>query len=268
MADEADRGRYLTRQDLEAVIQRAVELETETGSAVPELSEQDVLRIAGEVGLSEANVRRALAEHQAGGGGDLLVERGWITGLCGSGLVETKRQVLRPADEVRLELESHFQANESLRLVRRTSSASLWEPDRGIVASVMRGLDVFGRGYQLAKNSQAVELDVVPLSDESCQVSLTTDLGSQRAGWFWGLGVGAGVPLAALASVVVVEVSELPNLLAVLSPGILGVTVSFARAGYRRSVEKMRLTLDGLLDRIEHDEPLEPPRPAWRDLLK
>jgi hypothetical protein len=48
----------------------------------------------------------------------------------------------------------------------------------------------------------------------------------------------------------------------------LAGTISLARAGYRRAVEQMRLVLDGLLDRVEHDEPLAVPRPSWRDLLK
>ncbi len=266
MADGAEGGRYLTRQDLEALIQRAAELESETGT-VPELSEQDVVRIASDVGLSESSIRRALAEYR-GSGGELLVDRGWLTKAVGSGLVQATRRVPRPADEVRLEMESHFQSNESLRLVRRTHATSLWEPDRGLVPSLLRGLDVFGRGYELAKKTHAVELDVVPLGDESCQVTLTTDFRGQRAGWFWGLGIGAGVPLAFGATAVIAGSVEIPNALAVLSPAFVVGSMALARSAYRRAVAKLRLVLDGLLDRVEHDEPLEPPRPAWRDLLK
>jgi hypothetical protein len=56
--------------------------------------------------------------------------------------------------------------------------------------------------------------------------------------------------------------------LALLSPAFLVATVSLARAGYRRAVDRMRLVLNGVLDRVEHDEPLERERPSWRDLLK
>lgn len=268
--DEPGRGRYLTRRDLETVIRRAAELEIETGSSVPELSEADVLRIASEAGLSESNVRRALAEHQLAAG-DLLSERGWVSRLCGNGLVTTTRIVPRPADEVRMEIESHLQGNESMRLVRRTATGSLWEPDRGLVASLMRGLDVFGRGYDLAKRSRAIELQVIPVSEESSQVCVTSDLGNERAGWFWGLGIGAGAPLAMVTIGVILGAPELegvPRALAALAPGWFVATISLARAGYRRGVEKMRLVMDGLLDRVEHDEPLEPQRPSWRDLLK
>jgi hypothetical protein len=262
-------GRYLTRQDLETVIRRAAELEVERGSAVPELSETDLLRIASEVGLSEESVRRALAEHRATAGGDtLLAEHGSVSRLCGPGLVTAIRTVSRPAEEVRRRLESHFAAGESLRLVRRTGSSSLWEPDRGVVASVMRGLDVLGRGYQLAKKARAVELRVVPITESSSRVVLTADLGGGRAEWFWGLGVAAGGAAVAAASVFIVGLPSAPDAAALGTPALLALTIFLARAGYRRALERMRLVLDGLLDRIEHDEALEPPRPSWRDLLR
>jgi hypothetical protein len=266
MADDAGGGHYLTRQDLEALIQRASELDSETGK-VPELSETDVVRIASDVGLSEGSIRRALAEYR-GGGGELLADHGWLTKVVGSSLVKATREVPRPAEEVRLELENHFQSNESLRLIRRTRGTSLWEPDRGLVSSLLRGLDFSGRGYQLAKKTQAIELDVVPLGEESCHVSLTTDFRSQRAGWFWGLGIGAGVPLAFGTTAVIAGSLDIPNALTALSPAFVVASMALARSGYQKAVGKLRLVLDGLLDRVEHDEPLEPPRPAWRDLLK
>jgi hypothetical protein len=264
---ESGGGRYLTRRDLEAVIRRAAELESSGGNAVPELSEADVVRIAQEVGLSEANIRRALAEHH-GVGDRLLAERGWISRLCGPGLVTASRTVSRSAEEVKAELENHFQSNQSLTLVRRTQYTSLWEPDKSVVASVVRGLDVFGRGYQLAKRGRAVELRVVPLSDDSCQVALTSDLGNERAGWFWGFGVAVGMPLSWVWLMFILQGAVIPDPWLLATPGIIVTTVALARAGYRRGVEKMRLILDGLLDRLEHDEPLEPVRPSWRDLLK
>lgn len=265
--DEAG-GNYLTRQDLEALIRRATELEAEAGKA-PELSEADVLRIAAEVGVSEINIRRALAEHRASSTtGMLLVERGWASRLCGPGLVTSSRIIDRPAEAVRQEIEGHFLSNESLRLVRRIKTGSLWEPESGVVASLMRGFDLLGKGYQLAKKGQAVELRVTPLSEGSSQVSLTIDLGNDRAGWFWALGVGLGAPFTLVAIGVVAALPEIPNLAIGLSPVFLAGTIGLARAGYRRSVEKMRLVLDGLLDRVEHEEPLSSPRPSWRDLLR
>jgi hypothetical protein len=264
---ESGGGRYLTRQDLEAVIRRAAELESSGGSAVPELSEADVVRIAQDVGLSEANIRRALAEYSSGSE-VLLADRGLISRLCGPGLVTASRAIPRSAAEVSAELENYFQSSQSLQLVRRIQYTSLWEPDKSVVASVVRGLDVFGRGYKLAKRGRAVELRVLPLSDESCQVTVTSDLGNERAGWFWGFGAGLGVPLTGVWLMFILEGSLIPDPWLLATPGIIATTVALARVGYRRGVEKMQLVLDGLLDRLEHDEPLEPRRPSWRDLLR
>ena len=128
--------------------------------------------------------------------------------------------------------------------------------------------DVFGRGYKLAKRGRAVQLRVVPLSEESCQVALTSDLGNERAGWFWGFGVAVGVPMTWVWLMFIMEGGIIPDPWLLATPAIIAGTVALARLGYRRGVEKMRLTLEGVLDRLEHDEPLEPPRPAWRDLLR
>lgn len=258
----------LTRQDLEAVIRRAAELEAEAGSRVPELSEGDVVRIAEEVGLSEVSVRRALAERRAGATGGLLMDRGWASRLCGPGLVTATRTLDRPSEEVREEIERHFREDESLRLVRRTRGSSLWEPDSGVIASIVRSVDLLGSGYQLAKKSQALELSVVPLDESSCQVTLTADLGKERSGWFWGLGIGMGGALTTGAGIFIAGLPSLPDIVALGSPALLALTVGIARQAYMRAVEKMRLILDGFLDRLEHDEPLRSPRPSWRDLLK
>jgi hypothetical protein len=266
--DKAPESHDLTRRDLEAVIRRAAELEAEAGSRVPELSETDVVRIAGEVGLSEASVRRALAELRAGAGGGLLADRGWAARLCGPGLVTATRILERPSEEVRQEIEAHFRENESLRLARRTRGVSLWEPDSGVIASIVRSVDLSGAGYQLAKKSQALELGVIPLNEGSCQVTLTADLGKERGAWFWVLGIGTGGALATGASIFITGLPSLPDVVALGSPALLGLTMGMARRAYMRAMEKMRLILDGLLDRLEHDEPLRSPRPSWRDLLK
>jgi hypothetical protein len=256
----------MNQQDLEVVIRRAAELESDYAGDALDLSEDDVIRIAGEVGLSEDSVRRALAEHYVAVNSEaLLVERGWASRLCGPSLVIASRRVPRPADEALLELDGHFRSNESLRLIRRLKTGSLWEPESGVVASLVRSVDIFGRGYQLAKSARAVETRAVPLGDEECQVTLVADLGNERAGWFWGLGVAAGgaTAISGAATFILADVA----IASAATPLILVAAMGLARAGFSRSVEKMRLVLEGMLDRLEHDEPLEAPRPSWRDLF-
>lgn len=246
-------------------MRRAAEIEARSGSEVPELTEHDVLRIASEVGFSEESVRQALAEHYANSeAGRLLSEPRGPSRLCGTGLVRASRTVAAPADEVRRQLEPHFQQNESLRLVRRVASGSLWEPERGVVASLVRSVDLHGRGYQLAK-ARGLELRTVDLGGDRCQVTLIADLGKQRSEWFWGLGVGVGAPGAVVAGGVAIAADL--ALLGLASAAWWGGAVWLARGGFSRAAARMRVRLEGLLDRVEHREPLEPPRPSWRELL-
>ena len=261
--------RRLNREDLEAVIRRAADIEAQHSSDALDLTEDDVVRIAGEVGLSEQSVRRALTEHYAGSSTEaLLVERGWASRLCGPALASVTRRIPESADAVQARLERHFRENESLRLVRRLKAGSLWEPESGVVASLVRSVDLFGRGYQLAKRARAIEVRVVPLDEDECQVMLVADLGKERAGWFWGLGIGAGGAAVGTACGIMIGALSLPVAAAAATPALLALSVGLARAGYSRSVEQMRMVLNGLLDRLEHGEPLEVQRPSWRDLLK
>lgn len=264
---EISRRGGLTRKDLEVVIRRAAELEAQAGSDVLAIGEEDLLRIASEVGLSESSVRRALAEHYGSGAG-LLVERGWASRLCGAGLVTATRRIERPAPEVQEALESHFKVNESLLPVRRLESESLWEPDRGVIVSVLRSLDLFGRGYQLARKARTVALRVIPLEEGSSQVTLTADLGNERAAWFWVLGLAGGGSAAAAATVFIIGLPGVPDLAALGSPALVCAAVWLARLGYRRAVERIRVSLEGLLDHLEQGEPLERQRPGWLNLLR
>lgn len=259
---------WLTREDLEAVIRRAAELEAGESGDVPEISESDIVRIAGEVGLSESSVRRALAERRASADTGLLRDRGWASRLCGPSLLTVTRTLERPADDVRSEIETFFREKQSLRLVRRTGDVSLWEPDSGMIPSLLRSVDLFGEGYTLAKKCRAVEVRVVPLDEESCQVTLRGDMANERGGWFWGMGVATGGALTAGASIFITGLPTLPDVVALGSPALLGVMVAAARRAYLRSLEKTRLAAEGILDRVEHGDVMERVRPSWRDLLR
>ena len=52
----------ISRRDLPAVVKRAAELAAVEGDAEEAISEEEVVRIAAELGLSERHVRQALFE--------------------------------------------------------------------------------------------------------------------------------------------------------------------------------------------------------------
>ncbi|MGB1779689.1 MAG: hypothetical protein ACPHQP_09065 [Longimicrobiales bacterium] len=74
MRDEV--GRSLTRQEFDAVIRRAAELAaSDPDAGEGRLSEVELYRIAGEVGLTEHHVRTALSEVRSGEVGGTTLDR-------------------------------------------------------------------------------------------------------------------------------------------------------------------------------------------------
>ena len=138
MNDEPRPSVQLTRTDLDRVIRRAVELQFEEGTDEGgNLSEEEVLRIGGEVGLAPAHVRRALGELRA----EAMVPQlppdgGLLRKLIGAGLVRADRVVPGGAEEVEELLVGWLSGMESLTAIRRRAGISIWEPSEGFVAQL------------------------------------------------------------------------------------------------------------------------------------
>ncbi len=268
-------GPPVPSSELERVIRRAVELqhgtdgETDGGSDAPDsLTESEVLRVGREVGLEPRHVRRALAEVRAE---SLLPDPPEDAGvprrLWGGAFARASRAVPGEPEEVQDRLESHFRERESLQSIRARPGRSLWEPAGGLVSKMQRTLDVGGRGYELAE-TRRVELSVTGLESGWSLVTLTADLrnvrAEQAAGWTAGAAV-LGFPALVVATVAVglpVEIAA-----PVVAGGAGGASVLGARRTTGKRRRRVELVLEGLLDRLETGEPLEPDRSGWRDRL-
>lgn len=254
---------------LQDVIRRAAELQLGEGEGSREvLSSAEILRIGSEVGLEPRHVRRALAEVRAE---SLLPEapedRGMPRRLWGDAVVRASRAVPGPPGEVQDRVEEHFRSRESLQSVRRRHGRSLWEPAGSLVSKMQRALDVGGRGYELAEGRQ-VELAVSELEEGWSLVTLTVDLRNQRTehgvGWLTGSVVGAApAAVVATAALGVTPFLAIPALAAAAA----GVASLGGRWSVRRKRERLELVLQGLLDRLEQGDALEPRRPDWRENL-
>lgn len=259
----------LPAERLEEVIRRAAEIQLGEGEGAREsLSGEEIMRIGSEVGLEPRHVRRALAEVRAE---SLLPEppadEGLVRSLLGPAVVQASRAVPGDPREVQRQIEEHFRSRESLQSVRRRAGRSLWEPAGSLVSKMQRTLDVGGRGYELAEARQ-VELAVNGLEDGWTLVSLTVDMRNVRSehgiGWISGLsGAGSG------AGVVAVLVLGVPVFVAVpvLAAATVGATSLAGRWTLQSKRERLELVLQGLLDRLEQGEELEPRRPDWRERL-
>jgi len=256
----------LSRDELDRVIRRAAELQFAGSGEEPgsRLSEAEVLRIGREVGLEPRHVRRAMGELRAESllpvaGGD----EGLLGRLVGSSLVSASRVVKGEIDPLTRGMENYLEVGESLRQLRKRGRHSRWEAAEGMIASLQRGLRWGGRKYELAQ-ARYVELNLEPVGDDQVLVALQADLSSMRvetvSGWTAGLSLGgAGVGFAA-GVVLAGPILAVPG--AVLG---MGAGIASARRDFRGRTERIRMVMEGILDRLESGSPLLSESPSWRD---
>ena len=260
----------ISQEELERVIRRASELQFRGSTAVDgSIESQDVIQIGAEVGLDERHVRQALAEVQAT---SLLPETPEDTGLArrlfGPAIVTASRVVPGSPADIEANLEPHLSERELLQRVRTRPGRSMWEPAAGLVPQMRRNLDFTGRGYTLAK-ARGLQVVTEPVEDGWSLVTLTADMRNARAenaGWFTllplgGIGGGVGITLATGGGI-------LPILGGVvLASGCVALATAGARGTVTKLRERMELTLQGLLDRLESGEDLVRAREPWHQKL-
>lgn len=256
----------IDREQLERVIRRAAELQFDAGESHEEpLDQQEVLRIGQEVGLSSGHVRQALAEVRAESLiPELPEDRGLARTLWGQGWLRAQRVVPGTRGQVTARLEQHFRKHESLRRVRRRGDRSTWKSSESLVSKMQRSFDLAGRGYELAEAREVV-LTVSSLEEGWSLVTVTVDLRNHRTqqavGW------GAGSLPVALGLGAIAALGGIPVELVVPAAGggVFAAGKWGAAHAFHRKREKVRLAVEGLLDRLEHGDPLEPGGPDWKE---
>jgi hypothetical protein len=117
-----------------------------------------------------------------------------------------------------------------------------------------------------------------PLEDSAAHVRLEADLGELRkrgvrGGVIVGSGLGltmGGVGAGVIASLVEPSGLAIAAMVGTVGGGMvtgLGAGVLVAARRFRRRVREARTELDGLLDRLQRGERLEPPPAPWRRRL-
>ena len=250
MADNLP-SRRIDREALERIIQRAAELqagELDTGDGV---TEQELLKLGGEVGIDGRFMRQALYEEEAGGA---ATERGLLASWVGPGHVAASRVVPGDRQDVEGAIEQWMTESEALAVKRRLPDRTMWERQRGFFAEMKRGFGVGGLRYELAKANDVTSA-VAQLESGFCHVELIADLRPKRAAFAGGLGVLTGT--SAVAGAVILAASHLivPGLLiggALLATG--GGLGAIVARSYRSAAARMQLSLEQVLDRLERGE--------------
>jgi hypothetical protein len=263
----------VTRREFEMVMRRAAELAAADVDSQDRLSEDELIRIGGEVGLPAHYVRQALYDVQEGVPAEGLVGRS-----IGPGRVVAVRSVRGSAPNLVGVLERYLTMDEYLRVVRRRDDQATFAPSSDLVSKIARAFRGVGGKYALAQ-VRTLTVTARPLDQQHAHLRLDLDLADRRrnalvAGTLTGGGVGAVVGFGAgvVASIIVGGSAPDANLslymgiggAAVGLGGGLSLGIAAARAWFRRLSAGFRTEAEGLLDRVERGDELDAGTAPWR----
>lgn len=253
--------RSLTRREFEAVMKRASELAArEPDTPEASLSEGEVLRIAREVGLPERYVRKALTEVRSS---STVTRHFWGPESVGAG-----RTVPGSREDVARALDEFLVAGRLLQSVRRGRDLLQYRPALDWASRIARSASSTSRQYYVA-TADRVEIRLEVADPDRTFVRFEIDPGMRGdyvaggivGGLVGGAGVGVGAGfLLALAVPVGAAVAGGIVLGGAVAAGIAAAT---GRA-YRKRLVEVTAEVEGILDRLEMGDSLEPPPPSWR----
>jgi hypothetical protein len=247
-------ARRLSSQELEAVIRRAVEIQSAAGTPDEGISEGEVIRIGQELGIDAVTVRRAITDVR----GRPPEERGVLARTMGPGSIRAARTVRRNAAATGLLLEEYLVRCEYMVVQRRFPDRTRYVRGTGFGAAIGRGMRKFGQSHAALDLAQ-LDVSVSALDDDSCLVEVSMDTTSMRAGMAAGAAAVGGSAAAGITAAVLA--TPIIDPLALLSlPALLGSWWGM-RGIYGAVQHSTQDKLESFLDRLEHNElKLPPPR--------
>lgn len=251
-------ARRLSSQELEAVIRRAVEIQSAAGTPDEGISEGEVIRIGQELGLDPVTVRRAISDVR----GRPPEERGLLAKTMGPRGIRAARTVRRPAAAVGLLVEEYLLKCEYMLVQRRFPDRTRYVRGTGVAAVMGRAARKFGASHAAMDLAQ-LDVSVAALDAESCLVEVSVDTAGARAGLVAGAAaVGGGAATSIAAFALATTVMDPVALLGL--PALLGSWWG-ARGIYGGIQHSTQDKLESFLDRLEHNELKVPgPRtPPW-----
>lgn len=258
-----EKGRGLTRREFDEVIRRAAEFTAKDSDSSRELDEDDLLRIAREVGLPEGNVRRALSEVRAGATSGSLVDR-----VYGPTHIICSRVVPGELEEVSRKVDDFLVGGRLLHRVRRTGHYLQYRPAVDWISSLARAASATSSRYYVA-SAKSVEVRLDDAEEGRTLVEFVVDPGI-RGDWVAGgmIGGGAGGLMAGVGSAAWMA-TAIPDPLAMaaglgLAGGVFALVNRFTARGHRSKWREILAEVEGILDSLEAREELEPPPPSWR----
>jgi hypothetical protein len=274
-------GKPITRRDLPAVVRRAAELAAVDDDAGDQIAEDEVVRIAAELGIAPRHVKQALYE-----GVREDEEPRFLDRQLGTPRLAASRAVPLDAARALKIVEEYLVTSEYLTVVRRQGNSLTLEPAPDTVSRIARS---FKRGSKhLLASAEIVEVTVRPLEDGWSHVRLRTIYEDKRRSKVAGAIVGGvflGTPVAGLTAAIVGGIGS--NLLGGLGDpghvvavtaavmtgvatfsGVMAGMLASTRKRYRQWRERTVMQTEGVLDKLEKGKDLRPPPPPWIQKLQ
>lgn len=263
----------LTRHGLEQVIRRAVELSLHDSDANEQISEDELMRIGEELGLSTRHVRQALYERPIEEREETFLDK-----YFGPASVTAVRPVACEQQIAHGRLEDYLVTREYLQIRRRQGPNAFFEPADDAFSSIARAFSRPAGRFHLAR-AQRAYLSIRPLEPGWCHVRLEMNYAARRKeqatagmvlGGLFGLLAGsltaAGIAVGIDAGVLGGAAATVGGVAA--GGGVFTAIWTGMRSEYRKWLHRSRDEAEALLDRLEHGEQLQPPSSPWMRRLQ
>lgn len=246
----------LSVDTVETIIRRAVELQVEDELALPTLDEKALHRVAAELGIDPAHLRRSIAEAKTS------MEKpdpGLFDRLFAPGSITESAIVYADRETTESRLGEWMSRQEGLRLRRKLVDGGVWEKDSHVLTRIRMGLRM-GRGSRVLRNSRKVTHRIQPIKDEEQALALEAETHTLKA---VGAGAVAGLGALAVAGGVVGSAVGAPEIaIPAATGGFLlgsGAIVMGVKVWLSRVKDALRRALDGVSspDIAEGNDPLE-----------
>jgi hypothetical protein len=248
--------RRLDRAALDRVLARAAELQAsfaDSADGSGNLTEQQIVELGQEAGLSPEHLRQALAEERTRGAPP--EDRGLAAVIWGPARVGASRVVTGTPGEILDAIDGWMVREEMLQVKRRVGDRIVWEPRRDFLGKIAMGFNFSGRGYALSRAAEvsatATTIDATR-SVVAVDASLVERRGQLATGAAITSTVGAGASFVAAVIGIAIPVALIPVVL--LTPAAIVGT----RRAQSSAVARAQLAHEQLLDHLERGDHRRP----------
>jgi hypothetical protein len=256
MASDRTPQRRLDRAALDRVLARAAELQSsfgESADASGMLSEEQIIDLGREAGLSPDHLRQAMAEERTRGA--VPDERGIAATILGPGRVQASRLIPGTPREILDAIDGWMLREECLQPKRRVADRIVWEPRRDLVGNLSRAFNFGGRAYSLIRAAE-VSATATAVDAKRSIVALDASLGHHRGRL--AVGTAAATTASAAATVIGTIVGIMVPVAVIPLVIVPAASLLISRRSQANAVSRAQLSLEQLLDHLERGDHRRP----------